>query len=101
MGIGAGLSKSTLERLVNLVGIESDDDRTVDDNYGSGHIAEPLQIRKRAWVLGDISLLKAYALLRKILLRLVAEHSPVLGKDNDVLRHSPPPVESALLALKR
>jgi hypothetical protein len=48
-----------------------------------------------------MSLLKPYALLRKMLFRLVAEHSPMLGIHDDVLRHSPPPVVGVPLASNR
>jgi hypothetical protein len=35
-----------------------------------------------------VPLLKLEAFLRKILFRLVAEHSPMLGINHDVLHHS-------------
>jgi hypothetical protein len=93
--------KLTLKRLINLLGVESHDDRTINDNHRSGHITEFLEIGQGAGVLCYVPLLKLYAFLRKILFRLVAEHSPMLGINDDVLRHSAPPAGFVPLASKR
>jgi hypothetical protein len=45
-----------------------------------------------------VPLLKLYALLRKILFRLIAEHSPALGINDDVLCHFSPPAGVVPLA---
>ncbi len=71
--------------LINLFGIESHDYRTINDDHGSGHIPEFLEVGQGARILRDVLLLELYALLRKILLRLVAEHSAMLRVDDDVL----------------
>src|ERR1700732_3449328 len=84
--------------LINLVGIESHNYRTVNDHHGSGHKPKSLQIGQGARVLRYVLLLKLYALLRKIFFRLVAEHSPVLGINDDVLHLLSPPVGFVPLA---
>jgi hypothetical protein len=81
----------TLKSLSYLLSLESHDDRTVNDDDRSGHVAECLEIGEGPWIMYYVSLLKGQDLLRKILLRLVAEHSPMLRINHDVLRHSPPP----------
>ena len=76
--------------LINFICVEADDGRTVDDNDGSGHIPKFLEIGQCSWILRYVSLLKLYALLRKKLFRLIAEHSPVLGINDDILCHFTP-----------
>ena len=93
--------KLTLKRLINLVGVESHDDRAINDNHRSGHISEFLEIGQGVRVLRNVPLLKLYALLRKILFHLVAEHSPMLGINDDVLRHLSPPAGFVPVASKR
>ncbi len=93
--------KLTLKRLINLVGVESHDDRAINDNHRSGHVTKFLEIGQGARVFRYVPLLKLYALLRKILFRLIAEHSRMLGINDDVLRHSSPPDEFVRLASKR
>jgi hypothetical protein len=48
-----------------------------------------------------VLLLKTDAFLRKILFRLVAEHSPMLGINEYVLHHCPPPAGVVPLVSKR
>jgi hypothetical protein len=85
-----------MKRLINFVSIESHDDRTVDDNHRSSHVTKFLEIGQGARILRDVPFLKLYALLRKILFRLTAEHSAVLGINDDAFCHfSPPPWLSA------
>jgi hypothetical protein len=83
--------KLTLNRPINLLCVESHDDRTVNDNHRSGHVTKFLKIGQGARILRYVPLSKLYAILRKILFRLVAEHSPMLGINHDVLHHSSPP----------
>src|SRR5437016_11376743 len=83
------LQKLTPNRLINLLGVESHDDRTINENHRSGHVPEFLEIGQGVRVLRYVPLLKLYALLRKILFRLVAEHSPMLGINDDVHHFSP------------
>ncbi len=87
--------------LINLLGVESNNDRTVDDNHWSGHVTKFLKVGQSAGILRYVSLLELYALLRKILLRLIAEHSPALRIDDDFLCHFLPPAASAPIASKR
>ena len=94
-------ARLTLKLPINLLCVESHDDRTVNDNHRSGHVTKFLEIGKGARILRYVPLLKLHAFLRKILLRLVAEHSPMLGINHDVLRHSPPPAGVVPLASKR
>jgi hypothetical protein len=93
--------KLALKRLINFLCIEPHDDRTVNDDHGSGHVTKLLKIGQGARILRYVSLLKLYTLLRKILLRLVAEHSSMLGINDDVLPHSPPPVLGVPFASNR
>ena len=90
-----------MKHLVNLVSVKSHNDRTVDDNHRSGHVTKFLEIGQGARILRYFPLLELYALLRKILFRLIAEHSPMLGINDDVLGHFSPPAEFAPLASKR
>jgi hypothetical protein len=90
-----------VKRLINLLCVESHDDRSVNDNHWSGHVTKFLKIGQGARIVRYVSVLKLYALLRKIPFRLVAEHSPMLGINEDVLRHSPPPVVGVPLASTR
>ena len=94
-------ARLTLEFPINLLCVESHDDRTVNDNHGSGHVTKFLEIGKGARILRYVPLLKLHAFLRKILFRLVAEHSSMLGINHDVLRHSSPPDGVVPLASKR
>ncbi len=80
----------TPKRLINLVSVEADHDRTVDDDDRSGHVTKFLEIGECSRILRYVPLLELYAFLRKILFRLIAEHSPVLGINHDVLRHFSP-----------
>jgi hypothetical protein len=89
------------KRLVNVSCVESHYDGTINDNHRSGHITEFLEIGQGARILRYVLLLKFDALLRKILFRLVAEHSPMLGINDDILRHCPPPAGVAPLVRKR
>jgi len=100
-GLVPPLLKLTVKRMVNPLCLESHDDQTVNDNHRSGHATKSLKIGQGARIVRYLSLLKLYALLRKILFRLVAEHSPMLGINYDVLRHSPPPVVGVPLASNR
>src|SRR2546425_599540 len=59
--------------------------RAVDDNHRSGHVTEFLELGQCAAILSYVPLLELYALLRKILFRLIAEHSPALRINDDVL----------------
>ena len=93
--------KLTLNRPINLLCVESHDDRTADDNHRSGHVTKFLEFGQSARILRYVFFLKLYSLLRKILFRLVAEHSSMLGVNHDVLRHSLPPAEFTPLASKR
>ena len=88
-----------LKCLINLVGVESHNYRTINDDHGSGHIPKFRQIGQGDRVLRYVLLLKLYAFLRKTLLRLVAEHSPVLGINDDVLHLVSPPVGFVPLAI--
>jgi hypothetical protein len=81
----------TLKSPIKLLCVESHDDRTVNDNDGSGHVSKLLEIGKGTGILRYVALVKLDAFLRKILFRLVAEHSPLLRINHDVLRHSSPP----------
>lgn len=101
MACGLSPCGLALKGRVDLLRIESDNNRAIDDNHGSGHIAKFLEFRQRAGVLGDVSFLKLYSFLRKILLRQVAEHSPVLRINDDALRQCTPPAELTLVAFKR
>ena len=65
------------------------------------NVPEFLEIGQGARILRYVPLLKLYALLQKILFRLGAEHSPMLGINDDVLHHFPPPDGFVLLASKR
>ena len=65
-------------------------DCSVNDKHRSCHVTKFLEIGQGAGILSYVSLLKGHAFLRKILLRLVAEHSPMLRVNHDVPRHSPP-----------
>src|SRR6266404_8493673 len=87
--------------MVDLLGVESHYHRTADDNHRSGHIAELFEVGESARVLCYIAFLKGYALLRKILFRLVTEHSPMLGIDDDGFRHCSPPARSVPWFSKR
>jgi hypothetical protein len=78
--------------LVYALSVESHDDRAINDDHRSCHVAKSLEIGESPRILRDVPLLKLYTLLRKILFRLVAEHSPMLGINHNILRHSPPPV---------
>jgi hypothetical protein len=93
--------KLTLKRLINFLSVESDDDQTIDDNYRSGPITEFLEVGQGTGILRYVSLLKIHALLRKILFRLIAEHSPMLGIHDDFLNHFFPPDGFGPLASKR
>jgi len=77
--------------VINFRGVESDYDRTVNDNHGSGQITEFLEVSQGGGILRHVPLLKLQALLRKILFRLIAEHSSMLGVEHDAFRHSLPP----------
>lgn len=89
----------TLKSRIDFFLIKTDDYRTINDDYRSGHVTKFLEIDQRAGVLRNISLLKPHAFLRKILFRLIAEHSPVLGIDNDL--QYPPPDEFTFPAVRR
>ncbi len=91
----------TLECLINLVGVESHDYRAINNNYRSGHVTEFFEIRQSARILRYVLLLKMCAFLRKILLRLIAEHSAMLGINDDVLHLLSPYVRFAPLVSKR
>jgi len=91
----------TPKGLVYLLSVESHDDRAVNDDHRSRHVAKSLEIGESPRILRYVPLLKLYALLRKILFRLVAEHSPMLGINHNILRHSPPPVGVVPLASNR
>ena len=95
------MQRLTPQSLINLIGVESHNDRTINDNHRSGHVPEFLEIGQGARILRYVPLLKLYALLRKILFRLVAEHSPTLGINDDILRHLSPPDGLVPLASKR
>ncbi len=90
-----------MKQLVNLVNVKSHNDRTVDDNHRSGHVTKFLEIGQGVRILRYVPLLKLHALLRKILFHLVAEHSPMLGINDNVLRHLSPPDGFVPLASKR
>jgi hypothetical protein len=91
----------TLKRPIDLLGVESHDHRTIYNNHRSSHVTKFLEIGQGARILRYVPLLKRYALLRKILFRLVAEHSPALGINDDVLCHFSPPVGFVPPASKR
>ncbi len=93
--------KLTLKRLVNLVGVKSHNDRIFDDNHRSSHVTKFLKLGQGAGILRYVPLLELYALVRKILFRLIAEHSPALGINDDVLRHFSPPASFGPLASRR
>lgn len=80
----------TLKRLINLVSVEADDNRTVDDDDRSGHVTKFFEIGECSRILRYVPLMELSAFLRKILFRLIAEHSPMLGINHDVLRHFSP-----------
>src|SRR5882762_1400660 len=94
-------SQSRPQCLVNLTDVESDNCRAADDDHGSGHIPEFLETGQGVRILRDVLLLNSYALLRKILFPLVAEHSPMLGINDDVLHLFSAPVGSLRSASKR
>jgi hypothetical protein len=87
----AACLRLTLKRLIDLLGVESHNHRTINDNHRSGHISKFLEIGQGAGILSYVSLLKGHAFLRKILFRFVAERSPMLRINHDVLRHFPRP----------
>ena len=86
---------------INLDWIKANNHCAINDNNRSGHLPKFLRIGQSARILRDVPLLKLYSLLRKILFRLIAEHSPMLGVNDDVLGHFSPPAEFAPLASKR
>lgn len=90
-----------LKGFINFLWIEAHNDRAANDDYGCGHVAEFLEVRDRVRVLHDVSLLEMDAFMRKILLRLIAEHSTMLRINHGTLRHCPAPDEFAVLTLKR
>ena len=47
-----------LKRLINLVCVESNDDRTVNDDHRSGHVTKFLEIGQGAGILSYVPLLK-------------------------------------------
>lgn len=77
------------ECFVDLSSIESHNDRAVNDNHRSGHVAKLLEICQCSRILNYVSFLKLYGFLREILFRLVTEHSPRLGINDDFLHFSP------------
>ena len=91
----------TLKGLINLVRVESHNRRAVDDNHRRGHVTKFLELGQGAGILRYVSLLELYALLRKILFRLIAKHSPALRINDDVLCHFSPPAGFVPLASKR
>ena len=93
--------KLALERLINLVSVKSHNDRISDDNHRSSHVTKFLKLGQGAGILRYVPLLELYALVRKILFRLIAEHSPALGINDDVLCHFSPPASFGPLASKR
>jgi len=86
---------------INLDWIKANNHCAINDNHRSGYVPKFLKIGQSARILRDVPLLKLYSLLRKILFRLIAEHSPMLGINDDVLGHFSPPAEFAPLASKR
>src|SRR6266700_1244675 len=91
----------TLKRLINFLLIEADNDRAIHDNYRSRHIAQLPEIGQRFRILGDVSLYELSAFSRKILLRLIAEHSPMLRINDDALRHWALPADEFVLVFVR
>ena len=91
----------TAKRFINLRGVKSHNYGFIDNNDRSRHVSKSFEVDQGAWVLRDILLLKLYSLLRKILLRLVAEHSAVLRIDDDALHLFSPWIGLVPLARKR
>jgi hypothetical protein len=115
------------KRLINLVSVESHNHRAVDDNHRSCHVTEFFELGQCARILRYVPLLELYALLRKILFRLIAkltgqiclllafqrsvpesnslagyaEHSSALGINDDVLCHFSPSAGFVPLTSKR
>lgn len=68
------------ERLIDFLWIEANNHLTPDQSDRSSHGAKPSEFSQGRSVLGHIAIGELYALLRKILLRLLAEHSAGLRK---------------------
>jgi hypothetical protein len=65
---------------INLFGIEADNHRAINHDYGGGHVSKLLQFLQSLRILGDVFVVEWDTLLRKVLFRLAAEHSTRLPK---------------------
>ena len=86
-----------LKGTINLVSIETHNYGTVDDDHRSRHVSEGFEFAESSGVLCDVLPVKLYSLLRKILFRLIAEHSTELGIYDDFNRHAHSPVDELLV----
>ena len=75
------------EQFVQAFPLEPHDRLTIDPDNGSRGEPHFFQLLQVGLVFRDIPLLELHPLVRKILLRLVAEHSPGLGVDDHFLGH--------------
>lgn len=87
--------------MINFFSIEAHDDCCINNNYWSRHVAKLFEVRQGPRILRYVLFLERYPLLRKILLRLIAEHSTCLRINDDAFRHCWPPAEFVLCANRR
>jgi hypothetical protein len=91
---GAAFSKLrwlTLKRLVNLLGVESHDDRIINDDHRSGHIPEFLEIGQGAQGLALCPSLETVGPFAKDTPSPGHRTVTVLGINDDVLHLLSPP----------
>jgi hypothetical protein len=70
------------ERPIYFLRIEANDRLTTDQGDRSGHGAKAPELIQSRNILSDITIAEFYALLRKILFRVLAEHSAGLRKND-------------------
>ncbi len=75
------------ESFVDLVRVEAHDDCVPDHGHRSGHSLQLLEFLKGCWIPGYIPVRERNTFLRKILFRLLAEHSAGLRKYYYLWRH--------------
>ncbi len=81
------------EKARQLLRVEAHHNLAVNQRDGRGHIAKPLKLLERRFILADVAFFVGNAFLRKKLFRPIAEHSVRLAEYRNLVRHgSFPPV---------